>query len=161
MIILLNMKAVGTKYLSSCPSGIDFYLYHHRAVSSMNPGSARHIQGELCNWCCEFKQCFTADLIGFDTIRVKTLLLTTWYQVKLIKVITVSSTHMQCLIPGRLSWDVHEGAKSQEFRCLVFKLTLSPMLKQTPVLGDSDELGLYLPLSLSLHRHHSTVVLVC
>jgi hypothetical protein len=99
---------------------------------------------------------------------VKTLLLTMWHQVKLIKVITVSSTHMQCLISESfeyLHWktimDVHGGAKLQEFSCLVFKLPLSPMMKQTLVLGDSDELGLYLPLSLSLHRHHSTVVLVC
>lgn len=36
MIILLDMKAVVMKYLSFRLSGINFYLYHHRAVSSMN-----------------------------------------------------------------------------------------------------------------------------
>jgi hypothetical protein len=98
------MKAVGMKYVSSCLSGIDFYLYCHRAVSSTKPESACHIQEELCNWCCKVEQCFTAELIEFDTIRVKTLLITMGYQIKLIKVITVSSTHMQCFISESLEY---------------------------------------------------------
>lgn len=47
MITLLDMKAVGMKYISSSLSGVDFYLYHHRAVSSTNPENASYTRGTM------------------------------------------------------------------------------------------------------------------